>query len=142
MREPEELATAPDYRWRRWWNQFWIHCCVGVFLIVALLSQDFLFIPAIVTGIFYWFVSRKVAELDANARGFASPDFDDIIKTSLERKRLAEQDDATLSASGLPITARDDQRGESPASIATPSSTFGRRNVPPKKPVDLPRHRG
>ena len=142
MREPEELASAPDYRWRRWWNQFWIHCCVVVFLVVALLSQDFFFMPAIATGIFYWFVNRKVAELDAAARGFASPDFDDIIKASLERKRIEEQDETTLSASGLPITARDEQRGDHPAPIPTPAATFGRGNMPPKKPVDLPRHRG
>lgn len=141
MREPEELASAPDYRWRRWWNQFWIHCCVVVFLVVALLSQDFVFIPAIATAIFYWFVNRKVAELDAAARGFNSPDFDDIVKTALERERISERDEETLTASGLPVTARDEQPDQ-PAPIPTRSSTFGRRNMPRRKPVDLPRHRG
>ena len=87
MREPEELATAPDYRWRRWWNQFWIHGCVIVWIVVAILSGDFFFVPAIATAIFYWFVSRTVKELDANARGFDSPDLDAIMNTALERKR-------------------------------------------------------
>lgn len=140
MREPEELATAPDYRWRRWWNQFWVHVSVVVFLVAALASQDFFFIPAIVTALVYWFVSRKVAEWDAAERGFDSPDLDTIMKTALRQRATDQTEDEATLASGLPIASKRDG-GEQAPPLRPAGPNFGRAKIPAKKPVDLPRRR-
>ena len=137
MREPEELATAPDYRWRRLWNQFWIHTCVVVFLLTALLSQDYFFVPAIVTAVVYYFVNRKVAEWDAAERGFDRPGLDSIMTTALRQRATEEESAETTLASGLPVTAERETKDATPARPA--SSNFGRAHLPARKPVDLPR---
>lgn len=141
MIPPDELADAPDYKWRRWWAKAGIPTTIVIFMFFLAVTN--IVIAVLVAGAFYFFVGRKVAELDALARGYDSPDLDDIIAAALKRKQEHEREEGTATASGVPRVADPEpgQRPDSPLPPRRPVATFGRAKPPGKKPVDLPRHR-
>jgi len=138
---PEELADAPDYKWRRWWAKAGIPSTIVIFMFFFAVTN--IVIALIAAGAFYYFVGRKVLELDALARGYDSPDLDDIIAAALKRKQDHEREQGEPTASGIPRVAApgSEPSPEPPSPPRRPVASFGKAKVPGKKPVDLPRHR-
>jgi hypothetical protein len=137
MIPPDELVDAPDYKWRRWWAKAGIPLTAAVFTAVWMIAN--LFVAIGVAAVFYFAVGRKMVELDARARGFESPNLDDIIASALKRKQDHARDEAEQTASGIPRVAEPDAGPR--LDPRRPVAKFGKAAVPGKKPVDLPRHR-
>lgn len=143
MIEPEELADAPDYKWRRWWARASIPLTAILFMVVLGLSQN-VFMALLAAGVVYAAVSAKVRDLDAWRQGAPSPDFDAVVQAALERRRL--EDGAEPMA---PTQPGEDGATTAPSRSARPASPgFGRATPTPadtsspRRPVQLPRHRG
>jgi hypothetical protein len=137
MIDDEELATGPDYRWRRLWNQHWMSLCAALFVLVFIVTQEIM-VAAVITAMFYVFASLQVKRWDAAARG-SGPGLDNAVEAALRRYR--QQADTNDQP---PEPPTDSTPPDAPAPTAPPrlpSTNFGRGNPGRRKPVDLPRHR-
>lgn len=141
MRPPDELIDAPDYKWRRWWAKASIPITLFIFAVVLAVSNILLALA--IAAALYFVVGNAVRKLDANARGFDSPDLDDIIAAALKRKQEQERETGEPATSGVPRVAEPGSgpAPEPPAGPRRPVASFGRAKPPGKKPVELPRRR-